>query len=101
MRQIRIVAVHDLHLPVVERLKACVDERLCQKVEIKLCFRPAHVRYRRTRSPLVNMPAVGVKHVDIAEIPFFYRPAQRGKGPAGHGNLLYLRGYDLEDACFQ
>src|SRR5580704_18473432 len=101
MSQIRIVAVHDLHLPIVDSLKACVDERPSQKIEIKLCFRPAHVRYRRTWSPLVDTPAVRIKHVGIAEIPLFYRPAQREKGPVGHGNLFYLRGDDLEDAGFK
>ena len=101
VRQVAVVAVHDLGLAEVDRLEAQVDVRGRQEVEPQLRLRPAHVGDRGVPAPLVLPPAVGVEHVGVAEIPFLDRLAQGGERPVRDRNLLDLLGHDLEDAGLQ
>ena len=98
MGEVAVVAVHQLGLAEVDRLDAQVDVRRRQEVEPELRLRPAHVGHRLAAAPVVLAPAVGVEHVGVAEVPLLDRLAQRVERPFRHGDLLDLRGHDLEDA---
>ena len=98
MGEVAVVAVHQLRLAEVDRLDAQVDVRRRQEVEPELGLGPAHVRDGLARPPVVLAPAVGIEHVGVAEVPLLHRPAQRDERPFRHGDLLDLRGHDLEDA---
>ena len=100
VRQIAVVAVHDLDLAEVDRLETHVDVRGREEVEPEPGFGLAHVGDGGVSSPVAAL-SLGVDHVGVAEVPFLDGLAQGDERPLGHGHLLDLGADALEDAGLQ
>jgi len=97
VRQVAVVAVHDLDLAEMDRLDTDVDVRRGLAVEPELGLHPANVGDGPAAAPIAPL-AGRVDHVGVTERALLDRLAERLERPRGHRHLLDLGRDDLEDA---
>ena len=99
--QLRIIAVHEFSLTVVNCLAANVDVGARQKIKPELGFAPAHVGYRGALRPLIAATSARVNHFLILKIARLNGPAQFFECPRRHGQIGCVARNDFENAGLQ
>src|SRR4051812_8172300 len=100
VRQVAIVAIHDLDLAEVNRLHAQIDVGGGLIVKPEFCLDPTDVGYGAVSAPVAPLTS-RIDHLGVSEIAFLHRLPERTKDPIRHGNLLHLRSDNFKHAGLQ
>src|SRR5256884_9443795 len=101
MVQLRISAVHEFGLAIVNRYVSDVDVVACEKIEPELRFAAANIGNRRALAPLIAAASARVDHFLVTKVARLDWSVQFFERPRRNGQIVYVARDNLENAGLQ